>query len=168
MRDSRKESVPPMVTIRRFRPEDLPRLKELTAICFNGVSIDQNIERKIGKIAGVPWQERKAAHVEEDAAADPAGIFVAEADGEIVGYISGRLNRRWRIGWVANLAVDPRYQRRGIARALFEHLFGYFRENGMLAAKIETLEQNQVGQKFFPSLGFEEVARQIHYIKRLE
>ncbi|MBI3948278.1 MAG: GNAT family N-acetyltransferase [Armatimonadetes bacterium] len=157
-----------MFTIRRFRPDDLPRLRELTAICFNGVSIDQNIENRIGAIAGIPWQERKAAHVEDDAAADPDGIFVAERDGEVVGYISGRLNRKWRIGWIANLAVDPCCQKQGIARALFDHVFAYFRENGMLAAKIETLEQNAVGQSFFPALGFEEVARQIHYIKRLE
>ncbi|MDH7568669.1 MAG: hypothetical protein QHJ73_03685, partial [Armatimonadota bacterium] len=93
----------PSFTIRPFRPEDLPRLRELTAICFDGVSIDQNIERLFGKIGGVPWQERKCAHIEDDCAADPSGVFVAEVEGEVVGYISSRLNRRWRIGWIANL-----------------------------------------------------------------
>ena len=33
----------------------------------------------------------------------------------------------------------------------------------MTAAKIETLEQNSIGRHLYPSLGFIEVARQIHY-----
>ena len=38
----------------------------------------------------------------------------------------------------------------------------------MQAAKIETLEQNLVGQALYPSLGFKEVARQVHYAMRLD
>jgi ribosomal protein S18 acetylase RimI-like enzyme len=48
-----------------------------------------------------------------------------------------------------------------------EHAFAYFRNAGMEVAKIETLDQNPVGQVFYPSMGFEEVARQIHYAKKL-
>jgi hypothetical protein len=33
----------------------------------------------------------------------------------------------------------------------------------MTIAKIETLEQNLIGRHLYPSLGFVEVARQIHY-----
>ena len=40
-------------------------------------------------------------------------------------------------------------------------------ERGMQVAKIETLEQNPVGQHLYPRLGFQEVARQIHYAMRL-
>ena len=38
----------------------------------------------------------------------------------------------------------------------------------MEVAKIETLDQNPVGQALYPSLGFTEVARQIHYAMRLD
>jgi len=43
----------------------------------------------------------------------------------------------------------------------------YLRDQGMECAKIETLAQNPIGSHFYPSVGFEEVARQIHYVKRL-
>jgi hypothetical protein len=33
----------------------------------------------------------------------------------------------------------------------------------MTVAKIETLEQNPIGRSLYPSLGFVEIARQIHY-----
>ncbi|NLC56277.1 MAG: GNAT family N-acetyltransferase [Armatimonadetes bacterium] len=156
-----------MHRIRGFQPEDLPRLRELTIQCFDGVSIDQNIERELGTIAGIGWQERKAAHIEEDCRVNPAGVFVVEVQGDVVGYISTRLNPSTRIGWIPNLAVDPRFRRHGLARALFAHAFAYLRASGMLAVRIETLEQNAVGRAFYPQLGFRETARQIHYVKPL-
>jgi hypothetical protein len=38
----------------------------------------------------------------------------------------------------------------------------------MTIAKIETLEQNKIGQHLYPSAGFVEVARQIHYAMALK
>ena len=45
--------------IRPYRPEDLQALKRITAICFEGVSIDRNIEERFGQIGGRDWQFRK-------------------------------------------------------------------------------------------------------------
>ena len=50
---------------------------------------------------------------------------------------------------------------------LLEHAIVFFRRSGMEVAKIETLEQNEAGRKLYPSLGFQEVARQIHYAMRV-
>jgi ribosomal protein S18 acetylase RimI-like enzyme len=33
----------------------------------------------------------------------------------------------------------------------------------MTQARIETLVQNEAGKSLYPSLGFEEIARQVHY-----
>ena len=62
---------------------------------------------------------------------------------------------------------DPGHQGHGVGRALLEHAIAFFRRSGMQVAKIETLEQNPVGQNLYPGLGFVEVARQIHYAMRL-
>jgi ribosomal protein S18 acetylase RimI-like enzyme len=51
---------------------------------------------------------------------------------------------------------------------LLEHALERFRAAGMTVAKIETLDQNPVGQHLYPSVGFKEVARQIHYAMRLD
>jgi ribosomal protein S18 acetylase RimI-like enzyme len=56
---------------------------------------------------------------------------------------------------------------RGIGRKLIEAALAYFRQKGMAYAKIETLEQNRVGRHLYPSLGFKEVSRQIHYFMEL-
>ena len=85
-----------------------------------------------------------------------------------MGYITTRLNPASRVGWIPNLAVDPGHQGKGMGRALIEHAIRCFLERGMEVAKIETLDQNPVGQRLYPSLGFVEVARQIHYAMRLD
>ncbi len=85
----------------------------------------------------------------------------------MVGYVTTRLSPTSGIGWIPNLAVDPAHQGKGLGRALLEHALEFFRARGMEIARIETLEQNPIGQSLYPSLGFAEVARQIHYAMRL-
>jgi ribosomal protein S18 acetylase RimI-like enzyme len=156
-------------TIRVFQPSDLPRLQEITAQTFGPVSIDRNMEQLLGPFGQGDWQKRKVNAIADDCSAQPDGVFVALDDaGHVVGYVTTRLNYTSGIGWIPNLAVDPAHQGQGLGRALLEHALKFFRERKMSVAKIETLEQNPIGQKLYPSLGFKEVARQIHFAMRLD
>ncbi len=154
--------------IRTYLPQDLGRLKQITTICFDGVSIDRNIEEKFGPIGDQDWRFRKLRHIDADVSGDNARcVFVFEEEGEVLGYITTRLDKDTRIGWIPNMAVDPTCQGRGLGRQLMAHALEFMRSQGMQAAKIETLEQNPVGSQFYPDVGFEEVGRQIHYLMRL-
>lgn len=155
------------MTIRPFRPEDLSRVQQITVDSFEGVSIDRNIEREFGPVAGRDWKARKARDVTTDCEVQPEGVFLAEADGEVVGYITTRLDRFTGIGRIPNLAVDARVRGTGIGSTLIEHAVAWMREQGMAMAKIETLVQNERGQALYPRFGFREVARQIHYVMPL-
>lgn len=153
--------------IRSYKDSDLDVLKQITVSCFEGVSIDRNIDLRLGPIAGGTWQSRKSRQIDADAAANPEGIFVWEDNGAIIGYITTRVDRESRIGWIPNMAVVPGYQGKGIGKALLERADDYLRREGMLVARIETLEQNSVGQHLYPKMGYVEVARQVHYAKPL-
>ena len=154
--------------IRPFYPDDLPTLKAITVVAFDGVSIDQGIEHLFGTINGHGWQWRKARHLDDDTAREPDGIFVAELEGRIVGYISTWLDREAGIGHIPNLAIVAESRGHGLGRKLIEHALEHFRRCGLTHAKIETLEQNEVGQHLYQSLGFHEVARQIHFVADLQ
>lgn len=158
------------INIRPYRPADLPRLQEITAQTFGPVSIDRNMETLLGAFGQGGWQGRKVAAIADDCRLQPDGVFVAEdpATGTPIGYVTTRLNETSKVGWIPNLAVDPAHQGKGLGRALLQHAINFFRDRGMQVAKIETLEQNPVGQNLYPSLGFKEVARQIHYAMRLD
>ena len=149
--------------IRKYEPRDLEQIKDITVICFEGVSIDHNIEKNFGQFAETNWKARKAAHMDDDVAANSDGIFVYEDEGSVIGYITTRLFRDALIGQIPNISVLPGHQGKGIGKALMQAAFDYFEEQGMMVAKIETLDQNDIGQSFYPSAGFKEVARQIHY-----
>jgi ribosomal protein S18 acetylase RimI-like enzyme len=162
-------AVPVPYRIRVYQPEDLPRLQAITAETFGAVSIDNNMEKLFGPFGQGDWKTRKVAAIADDCRLQPDGVFVVEDEaGEVVGYVTTRLNRTSGVGWIPNLAVDPKEQGKGLGRALLEHAIGFFREQGMAVAKIETLEQNPIGQSLYPRLGFAEVARQIHYAMRLD
>jgi ribosomal protein S18 acetylase RimI-like enzyme len=156
-----------LMLIRTFSPTDLPLLKAITVEAFDGVSIDHGIERQFGPIGGHDWRWRKARHLDEDAARDPQGIFVAEDGGQIVGYITTWQDRAAGIGHIPNIAIRPAHRGHGLGRQLIEHALDHFRRAGLSHVKIETLVQNDVGNHLYRSLGFREVARQIHFVASL-
>ena len=153
--------------IRLFQPTDLDHLKRLTIEGFSGVSIDHGIEERFGPINAHDWRWRKARHIDDDVARDPAGVFVAEDEGQIVGYITTWQDRAAGLGHIPNLAIDASYRNRGLGRQLIEHALAHFRASGLSHAKIETLAQNAIGNHLYPSLGFVEVARQVHFVAKL-
>lgn len=153
--------------VRSFREEDRERLKQLTVESFAGVSIDKNIEDRFGLLNGTDWRQRKARHIDDDIAANPSGVLVAEIGGAIVGYITVLLNRETGLGRIPNMAVDEQCRGRGIGGKLIDAADEYMRSENMTHAKIETLEQNEIGRHLYPKKGYEEVARQVHFVKKL-
>src|SRR2546423_7474909 len=93
------------ISIRSYRPEDLQSIKRLTVESFSGVTLEQNIEEALGVLHGHDWRWRKAGHIDEDVVANPSGIFVAEMENRVVGYITTRMDREAGKGRIPNLAV---------------------------------------------------------------
>lgn len=153
--------------IRRFRSDDLDVIKAITLQAFGPVTYEANIEQAFGLVAQKDWQYRKAKHIDLDVAADSDSIFVAEIDDVIVGYITSVRNMDTKIGTIPNLAVLSDYRGLGIGQRLIDYVIEYMRAEGMEILKIETLEQNHIGQKLYPKMGFSEMARQIYYCKDL-
>jgi ribosomal protein S18 acetylase RimI-like enzyme len=155
--------------IRVFDKSDSEKLKEITIICFDGLSsIDHNIEKLCGRVGGKDWVWRKKRSIDEDIAANPTGIFVAEIKGSPIGYITTRVDQETKIGWIPNLAVLPEHRKMGIGRKLIDKAVAYLRNQGMKCVRIETLATNEKGQHFYPSYGFKEITRQIHYIMPID
>jgi ribosomal protein S18 acetylase RimI-like enzyme len=158
--------------IRHYHPADLPALRAITVEGFTGVSIDHGIEQAFGLINGHDWKWRKARHIDFDVARDAAGCFVAiddspDGNGQIAGYITTWQDPAAGLGHIPNLAVHSAYRNHGLGRSLIEHALTHFRACGLTHAKIETLAQNAIGNHLYPSLGFVEVARQVHFVAKL-
>lgn len=155
------------IIIRPFQPGDLPVLRQITADSFNGIALEQLLDEKFGQWNERDWKSRKADHIDADCAANPEGVFIAERGGSIVGYITTRADHDNSRGRIPNLAVTAEARGMGLGRRLIHHALDYFREQKLHIAVIETMASNAVGQQLYPSCGFEEVARQVHYAMKL-
>ena len=153
--------------IRPYQPADLQTLKDITVAAFDGVSIDQGMQQLFGVINDHEWQWRKARHLDDDVRRDVDGIFVLEDEGRIVGFISTWCDLTAGIGHIPNLVLVSDYRGRGLGRMLINYAFEHFRTRGLSHAKIETLVQNAVGRHLYTSMGFKEVAQQVHFLADL-
>ena len=140
---------------------------EITREAFAGVAIENAIEDAIGNVPGVDWRDVKADDVRREFQDHPHDCFVAMCEGRVVGYATNTIRAEVSRGQIANLAVAKEFRGLGLGRRLILHSLDYFRSLGLTQAKIETLACNEVGRKLYPSLGFTEVARQIHYVMAL-
>ena len=155
-----KASRPPAIRIRTARATDADAIVALIGEVFERAAIDARIAKRLG---GAPWLAVKGAGVRRQLADNPAGCFVAESGGRIVGVVTTSVNRVASRGWIIDLAVSSACQGRGLGRRLLVRALAHFRRLRLHHAKIETLDTNLAGQHLYPQLGFVEVARQVHY-----
>ena len=83
---------------------------------------------------------------------DPDLFLVACADARLVGVAMGGWDGRR--AYIYHLAVDPDWQRRGVADRLMDELEERFRAKGALKAKLQILLGNDASAAFFAARGY--------------
>jgi len=84
---------------------------------------------------------------------NPSTCFIAESDDEIVGVIlCGHDGRR---GHIYHLAVKHDYRQRGIGKLLVERVLDALRKVGIKKVNLMVFHTNDLGNKFWESMGFE-------------
>jgi len=87
-------------------------------------------------------------------------VFVAEADGAIVGYVFAALEPlSWKelrgpAGFIHDIAVSEEARRAGIATELMQAAIGWLRERGAPRAILWSAAANESAQTLFRRLGF--------------
>lgn len=128
--------------IRTMNTKDLGRIVEIDAMVF-------------GKLRPEYW-EMKLDLVKKRS---PIGSLVAEIDAEVVGFVFGDASG-WEYGvpenegWVDIIAVDPAFQRKGIAQMLMQEMVDQLKKVGVdtIHTFVNWRDWNLL--KFFDSVGF--------------
>jgi ribosomal protein S18 acetylase RimI-like enzyme len=85
------------------------------------------------------WREDQRRAVKDILAAKKGLVWVAEVDGDAVGFVAIKLHHPERsMGEISMLAVDPDHQGGGIGTALTEFALGRLEDTGMKVAMVET------------------------------
>lgn len=90
---------------------------------------------------------------------EDACVLVAEAEGQLVGYIIGMVRENPPVllpsnyGMVSDICVDPAWRQRGIGRRLFEALKAWFMEKELPSIQLSVAHHNSVSQAFWRAMG---------------
>ncbi len=114
------------------------------------------------------WRATQRAAVELACTEKEVHVWVASEASEIVGFVALKLHAENRMGEIYMIAVDPAFQRRGIATALTNHSLDWFKDAGMSVVMVETGGDpgHAPARRVYESAGFRlfPIAR---YFKRL-
>ena len=120
----------------------LPQIEALEQICFS-----------------VPWTPEQLRHQLGE-----RQIFLAAVEeGRVAGYVG--LMYVLDEGYISNVAVDPAFRRRGIARALLQELERRCRELELAFMTLEVRASNTPAIALYESLGYGQVGRRKNYYK---
>ena len=96
-----------------------------------------------------PWSEKSVASELEN----PLSLWlVAEENGQVFGYVGSQtvLDE----SDMMNVAVDPRFRRQGIARALIETLIAELAKMGSRCLRLEVRVSNENARALYERMGF--------------
>jgi ribosomal-protein-alanine N-acetyltransferase len=96
----------------------------------------------------------------------PDQVVVAEDDGRMVGYATFNWSPEDRIGEVGNNAVLPDFRGRGIGTALVAETVRIMKSLGAEILRVSTLEHDYPARRVYERLGFQELARSVHFSMR--
>ena len=130
------------VVIRPFQESDLDAVVELSVRAWEPVF--DSLRGVLGdaifaRLHQPDWRTVQAEAVRSSCTSEELDVFVAVVDGTPVGFATVALNAfHERMGVVDMIAVDPAFQRRGIATQLMNGAADHMRERGMDIAVVET------------------------------
>jgi GNAT superfamily N-acetyltransferase len=130
------------VVIRPFQESDLDAVVELSLRAWEPVF--DSLRAVLGdaifaRLHQPDWRTVQAEAVRSSCTSEELDVFVAVVDGKPVGFATVALNAfHERMGVVDMIAVDPAFQRRGIATQLMNRSADHMRDRGMDIAVVET------------------------------
>lgn len=137
-------------TIRPFRDEDLAGLLTVNARAFAEHPEQRDMDRaEFERRASSDWF-------------DPAGLFVAEQGGDIVGFHWTKVDES--TGEVYVLAVDPDHHGTGLGAALLRRGLDHLADARVNAVELYVEEANAGALDLYTSAGFSEVGRDVLYV----
>ena len=143
------ERVPDGLTLRVFEPDDVDAI-----VRVNGRAFAAHPEQ--GAMDRADFEQRASSDW-----FDPAGLFVAERDGEVVGFHWTKVEDE--VGEVYVVGVDPSEQGSGLGTALTARGLRHLWESGLRVVDLYVEGDNDPALAVYRRLGFTEHAKDVLY-----
>ena len=101
-------------------------------------SIENAMDADVYRELHPDWRVTQRRSVEATCADPEVHVWVASEGSQVVGFVALKQRAEDRMGGIYMIAVDPDFQRRGIATALIDHSLAWFKQAGMTTVMVET------------------------------
>ena len=143
--------------VRRATEADLPALGDLGGLLMQ---VHHQFDDKRFMTPGADPAKGYASFLGGELDDDSVAVFVADQRGHVLGYVyAGIEPQSWKelreeAGFIHDVAVIERGRRGGVATALIEAVFDWFRERQVPRVLLWAAEQNRDAQRLFANRGF--------------
>src|SRR5687768_10163417 len=144
-------------TIRRATENDAPALGRLGALLLRA---HHKFDEQRFMAPGRNPEAGYGSFLRSQLRDDDVAVFVAEREGEVIGYVYAGLEpRSWKelreaCGFIHDIAVREEGRRTGVATALVDAAIAWLRSRGAPRVVLWSAEQNAPAQRLFDRLGF--------------
>jgi ribosomal protein S18 acetylase RimI-like enzyme len=146
-------------------PPDHPRLEEMVIESFEPITWFKKLDARVGPLNGRDWRTRWHGRMRHVLAKEI--VLVGETDGSIAAMSAGTLDREDALAYIDLLAVDRRFQGRGYGREMLRGMMRHMKIVGALYVYLDCLTDNDTANALYRAEGFEEVARQVRWFRRI-
>ena len=146
--------------------KDLGAVADLIDLCFD-FHMDEDGREYVRQIRQAAQAQKSMFGISQNIGSGgvPMQGFVWEEDGKLVGnltIIPFLRGGKWHF-LIANVATNPLYRRRGIARELTQAALQYIRDHNGILTWLQVREDNPSARKLYEDLGFVAVAYRTTY-----
>ena len=135
--------------IRNMEFKDIKEIKEIDKLCFK-----TDTKRRTESIRGYIEKSNNSS-------------IVYEIDNKVVGY--NFINTWGSFAWFGPLGVDPKYQSKGIGKALINHTMKILKEEYKVSTiGLNTMPESQYNVGFYMSLGFTPLKLSLNLEKQID
>jgi ribosomal protein S18 acetylase RimI-like enzyme len=107
----------------------------------------------------IGWAEQYIVAAERNAEAfsqnrEAYGVYIATVGDSVVGFVYVQFHEWNRLAQIQGLAVEPSYQRQGIAAELVKRAERFGRDKGARGVYVDTPTLNRKGRAFYEAIGY--------------
>ena len=158
--------------IRPYTPADRTRALEVCIAAFTPIhdGFRAALGEKIFELQYRDWKEQYAQTFDKLSKSDKrTEVYIAEMDGQVVGFVFTILDAARKTGEIGLNAVDPAFQGEGIGRALYENALERLKARDAEGAYVATGNDpaHAPARKAYEAVGFDKVIPSLHYFKVL-
>ena len=151
--------------IREASPADYDDVENMVVESFKPITWARTLDQRFGPLNGMDWRARWRLRLQKIFAEQI--VLLGEADRVLVAMASGTIEKPTALAYIDLLAVAPGCQGHGYGRAMLNGCISHMRSLGAAYIHLDCLTNNDHANALYQAEGFEEVARQIRWFRKI-